>query len=257
MKLPQAILTALGRRPELVPHDIHPTDHACHPAEPIALFDTEALAGAQLRSLRHLDQLHASILAAAGHMERASAVAAASAQAIACGGDEVRATVASIDTVCRYLEHATDSHQALASQAAAIGAIVDNIQDLARQTNLLAINAAIEAARAGASGRGFAVIADEVRQLAERSRLSGREIGDIALRLKNSSETAIAETSATLAIAEEGAAKGHNALGAMDGIIGGASQRVVIVKQVVAALHEQQGLSELLRDDIANLGQQD
>lgn len=201
-----------------------------------------------------LDQLQDSIENAAALMKRASAVAAASGQATARGGEAVRATVSSMNTVSDYLERAFTNYQALATQAATISSIVENIQDLAKQTNLLAINAAIEAARAGTSGRGFAVIASEVRQLAERSRTAGQQIGDIARQLKHSSSIAIEESSTTLEQAKDGTRKAHSALHAMDDIIAGASQRVKIVTQVVEALQEQKMLASGLQEDISMLG---
>jgi methyl-accepting chemotaxis protein len=206
-----------------------------------------------LRCEEHLDQLQASIGSAAAHMERASATAARSAAAILGGGDAVRATGSSMSVVAGYLEQSFASYQALAEQASTIGSIVENIQDIARQTNLLAINAAIEAARAGTSGAGFAVIANEVRQLAERSRLSGQRIGEIALQLKQSSGIAIAETSATLNKAQDGVRTADGALKAMDDIIGGAGQRTKIVKQIMHDLEAQHALGELLRADIVEL----
>jgi methyl-accepting chemotaxis protein len=213
----------------------------------------EELQQTLLRCEAHLDQLLASIGSAVRHMERASATAARSGAAILGGGDAVRATGSSMSAVAGYLEQSFASYQALAEQASTIGSIVENIQDIAKQTNLLAINAAIEAARAGTSGAGFAVIANEVRQLAERSRISGQRIGEIALQLKQSSGVAIAETSATLDKAQDGVRTADGALKAMDDIIGGAGQRTKIVKQVMHDLEVQQALGELLRADIVEL----
>ena len=264
MKLAKAIFSALTRRsvhqreddiplesshltlPDQSVFGHIPVSHPVAPAEGV-------LAQALSRCEAHLDELQTSIENAVAHMDRAGAMAARSGEAIVRGSDAVRDTVASMNTVAGYLERAFASYQALATQAATIGSIVETIQDLARQTNLLAINAAIEAARAGTSGRGFAVIAAEVRQLAERSRTAGRQVGDIAVQLKGSSTAAMEETGQTLEQARDGARKADSVLLAMDEIVAGAGQRVRIVQQVVDALQVQEALGRQLRDDVTAL----
>jgi methyl-accepting chemotaxis protein len=224
-----------------------------HPAirdEPAAALDAQDLVRCDL----HVEQLLGSIRQAIGDMERAGTVAKASGQSVVRGTDAVRQTVASINAVAEYLERSFANHQTIARQSSMISEIVETIQGIANQTNLLALNAAIEAARAGASGRGFAVVAAEVRLLAERSRVSGKQIGEIANKLKHSSHSAIAEAETTLANAQDGGRRADLALLAMEEIIAGAKQRVQIVRQVSAALDQQLVLGEHLADDIASLG---
>jgi methyl-accepting chemotaxis protein len=232
--------------------------HACaeESTAPPALIDTDADMAAPIDTGQceaHVNQLLGSIRQAISDMARAGAVAKTSGESVVRGTDAVQQTATSISIVAQYLERSFQTNHALSRQSAMISELVETIQSIANQTNLLALNAAIEAARAGAAGRGFAVVAAEVRHLAERSRVSGKEIGVIADQLKQSSHNAIAEAETTLTNAHEGARRAELALLAMEEIVAGAKQRVQIVRQVGAALDQQLVIGERLSSDIARL----
>lgn len=201
----------------------------------------------------HVTQLVISIRQAIEDMGRAGAVAKTSGESVIRGTESVRQTVEAINNIAHYMEQSFGNYQTIAKQSAMISDIVETIQGIANQTNLLALNAAIEAARAGESGRGFAVVAGEVRRLAERSRDSGQQIGEIAQKLRQSSRMAIQEAEKTLINAQDGSRRADIALIAMEEIIAGAQDRVQIVRLISKALDQQLVLGEHLASDIAEL----
>lgn len=120
-----------------------------------------------------------------------SEASADSARSAAVGRQQVRQTISSIEQMNSDVAQSVEVVQQLAVQAQDIGKVLDVIRAIAEQTNLLALNAAIEAARAGEAGRGFAVVADEVRALAGRTQVSTREIEQMINQIRQGTGTAV------------------------------------------------------------------
>lgn len=126
-----------------------------------------------------LNAQHASDAAHAAHMQSNQ------------GATVVGSTIQSIRQLAQDVEGASQTIGALADETASIGAVLEVIRGIAEQTNLLALNAAIEAARAGEQGRGFAVVADEVRALAARTQDSTKDIQSRIERLQSGVDKAV------------------------------------------------------------------
>lgn len=120
-----------------------------------------------------------------------SEASADSARSAAVGRQQVQQTISSIEQMNSEVAQSAAVVQQLAVQAQDIGKVLDVIRAIAEQTNLLALNAAIEAARAGEAGRGFAVVADEVRALAGRTQVSTREIEQMINQIRQGTGTAV------------------------------------------------------------------
>ena len=128
------------------------------------------------------------VASSAHSAEEAATVAS---DTIHTGVETVDATTNSVQSVAKKVEHAVDIMNELESTSESIGSVVGVISGIAEQTNLLALNAAIEAARAGEQGRGFAVVADEVRALASRTQESTLEINTIVEKLQHNANAAV------------------------------------------------------------------
>ena len=127
------------------------------------------------------------------------------------GAKTVQETIAGMETIRNKVGLSATKVEEMGVRSEEIGAIVETIEDIASQTNLLALNAAIEAARAGEQGKGFAVVADEVRKLAERSSLATKEIGALIKGIQKTVNEAVGAMKASASEVEAGVVRANSA----------------------------------------------
>ena len=169
------------------------------------------------------------------------------------GKEIVNENISSVKSLSAEIGMASGVIDKVSEESENIGSVLDVIRGIAEQTNLLALNAAIEAARAGEQGRGFAVVADEVRTLASRSQLSTAEIQEIILRLQNGAREAVKVMKMSC----------ENAQRSVDSIAGAGTSRsrideaVNTIKdmstQIASASEEQNCVTKELHKNISNI----
>ena len=135
------------------------------------------------------------------------------------GAKTVKETIVGMETIRSKVGLSASKVEEMGARSGEIGAIVETIEDIASQTNLLALNAAIEAARAGEQGKGFAVVADEVRKLAERSSLATKEISKLIQGIQRTVNEAVSAMKESAREVEAGVSRAHSAGQSLDNIL--------------------------------------
>ncbi|KAB0664074.1 methyl-accepting chemotaxis protein [Oryzomonas japonica] len=162
-----------------------------------------------------------------------------STEAASDGAAIVHETINGMHVIAERVRDTSRTIEALGGRSEQIGAIIGTIEDIADQTNLLALNAAIEAARAGEQGRGFAVVADEVRALAERTTTATREIGEMIKAIQNETREAIKAMDEGVREVEKGASSSERSGAALQDILDRIGVVSMQVSQIATAAEEQ------------------
>ena len=161
--------------------------------------------------------------------------------------------VSSIQALAGDVENAAQVLRNLERHSESIGAVLDVIRGIAEQTNLLALNAAIEAARAGEQGRGFAVVADEVRTLASRTQSSTQEIQEMIERLQNGTQSAVSAMTQGHTQAEATVDHAKRAGEALDAIANGVVTITDLNESMASAAQSQNGLADQVQQRVEKI----
>lgn len=169
------------------------------------------------------------------------------------GGHIVAQTVTGIDGIANVVNETGNAISELGRQAEQIGDVIEVINDIADQTNLLALNAAIEAARAGEHGRGFAVVADEVRKLAERTTQATTQVGQTIGAIQEQTGQAVDRMSTGTERVDEGVRLAQQAGSSLEQIVAGTTHVAEVIQTIAATSDEQSAATEQIAQNIEQI----
>ena len=169
------------------------------------------------------------------------------------GSGVVNKTVDEVQGIAKTVSDLSSVMVSLGDRSKKIGDIISVIKDIADQTNLLALNAAIEAARAGEQGRGFAVVADEVRKLAERTAKATSETGEMISAIQTEVDQALGSMNEASGKVKSGVDEASKAGEALNKIVGSVESLQSMVQQIASATEEMSTVSETISSDIETI----
>ncbi|WP_421867028.1 methyl-accepting chemotaxis protein [Motiliproteus sp.] len=200
-----------------------------------------------------VNEMSATVHDVAHNTENTAQATHAASGAASRGKVQVREAVEAVNELAMQLEQSGSLTSHLKEESANIASILEVINNIADQTNLLALNAAIEAARAGEQGRGFAVVADEVRTLAQRTAQSTGEIQQVIASLQDGAENAADAMAQSHQVAIGVVEKAQLADQALDQIVGGVGQIDEMTTQIASAAEQQSSVTEEINTNVIRI----
>ncbi len=200
-----------------------------------------------------VNEMSASVQEVASNAQQTANAAHTAREEAVQGKQVVHDTMSSIKSLAEEVEQAATVIRKLESDSSDITKIVDVIQGISEQTNLLALNAAIEAARAGEQGRGFAVVADEVRTLAQRTHDATDEIKGMITKIQHGSQNAVEVMDRGRNRAADGVDKAAHAVNSLDTIADAITTINDMSSQIATAVEEQSAVAEEINRSIMTI----
>ncbi|WP_428773005.1 methyl-accepting chemotaxis protein [Vibrio sp.] len=200
-----------------------------------------------------MSEMSSTVQTVAEHAQNASTLTENASGQASTGQRFVQDTVSKISELSQDISASAQAVNQVEESVEAIGSVVGTIQGISEQTNLLALNAAIEAARAGEAGRGFAVVADEVRNLAQRTQTATVEIQDMISQLQTSATSAVELMEKSVVEAAEGVELVTNAGNELDGIVMQVNQINDMNFQIATAAGQQSSVAEEMNQNLTNV----
>jgi len=200
-----------------------------------------------------VEEMTRTIYETSKNAQSASQYSKDAAENASAGGKVVSQTVDGMLKISEAVEQVAGTVKHLGANSQMIGEIVQVINDIADQTNLLALNAAIEAARAGEQGRGFAVVADEVRKLAERTSKATKEIADMIKQIQHDTNDAVSAMDLSTKRVNDGKILASQAGSSLSQIINNTDKVSSSIDQVAAASEEQSSAAEEISKNIESI----
>ncbi|MGM0594417.1 MAG: methyl-accepting chemotaxis protein [Pseudomonadota bacterium] len=202
-----------------------------------------------------INQMSATVQEVSGNATSASEATQAAEQEAATGKGVVENTIDNINRLADGVGRAAELIKAVEGDSDEIGTVIDVIRGIAEQTNLLALNAAIEAARAGEQGRGFAVVADEVRTLASRTQQSTQNIQEMIERLQGGARRAVKAMDESSEQAGHGVESAAEAGESLERITASVSTIAQMNTQIASAAEEQSAVAEEINRNVSNISE--